>query len=177
MSPFSSEEFARRVIRTVQIIVAALVQGPIVFAGVAIFQRMNQQPQQDASLAYIAAGFAAMTLVIRSFIGAAVVASHRKRIAAGSWSLNVRGTYSNMPADATDGDRLLFVFQQKTIIESALVEGAAFFVLVTFLLVGQWWSLAIAGALITVILVPFPTYDRVEDWVRYQLELLQLERP
>jgi polyferredoxin len=135
---------------------------------------MNQQPQQDASLAYVAVGFAVMALGIRSFVGAAVVASHRKRIASGSWSLNVQ---SNLPAGATNGDRLLFVFQQKTIIESALVEGAAFFVLVTFLLVGQWWSLAIVGALITVILVPFPTYDRVEEWVRYQLELMELERP
>ena len=83
---------------------------------------------------------------------------------------------SQAPANPVDGDQFLTVFQQKTIIESALVEGAAFFNLIAFLTVGEWWSLGIAGVLLAVLLVPFPTYDRVENWVRYQLELLELEK-
>lgn len=176
MSPFSSEEFARGVIRTVQIIVFALTTGPIVFAGVALSQRMNQPPQQDAMLAYLAAGFAVIVLGVRSLIGGFTVASQRKRIAAGSWSLGPNAARANLPANMTDGDRLLFVFQQKTIIESALAEGAAFFAVMSFLIAGQWWSLAIAGVLVAMIVAPFPTYDRIENWVRYQLELLELEK-
>jgi hypothetical protein len=176
MSPFSSEEFARRVVRNVQIIVFALAAGPIVFAGIALFQRMNQPPQQDHLLAYLAAGFAVTALASRIFIGKATVANQRERIAAGSWSIGTNASPAGLPVKITDGDRLLFVFQQKTIIESAIVEGAAFFVIVSFLIAGQGWSLAVAGVLVLVNLFPFPTHDRVENWVRYQLEFMELEK-
>ena len=62
VSPFSSEEYARRVVRAVQIIVASLAMGLIVFAGIAMSVRMNQQqqarPQQQQNdfLAYFAVG-------------------------------------------------------------------------------------------------------------------------
>ena len=79
-------------------------------------------------------------------------------------------------AAATDGDRLLFAFQQKTIIEAAMVEGPAFFVLIAYLIVGQTWLLGLAAVLLVMLVVPFPTYERVEDWVKYQLELLELEK-
>jgi hypothetical protein len=176
MSPFSSEEFARGVIRIVQIIVAALAMGMICFAAVAIFQRIPNPPQQDALIAYLAAGFAPMMLFVRAIVGTSTVNRSRKNIAAGIRPLNPPAAGSQLPANFTGGDQFLFVFQQKTIIESALVEGAAFFNLIAFLTEGQWWSLAVAGVLLAVLLVPFPTYDRVENWVRYQLELLELER-
>ena len=176
MSPFSSEEFARGVIRIVQIIVAALALGVICFAAVAIFLRFQNPPQQDAMIAYMAAGFAPMMLVVRAIVGTSTVNSSRKNIAAGIRPLNIPTAGSQLPANLTDGDQFLFVFQQKTIIESALVEGAAFFNLIAFLTIGQWWSLAVAGVLLAVMLVPFPTHDRVENWVRYQLEIMDLEK-
>jgi hypothetical protein len=176
MSPFSSEEFARRVIRNVQIIVFALAVGPIVFAGIALFLQMNHPPQQNHLIAYLAAGFAVTALAVRIFIGKATVANQRDRIAAGSWSIGPNASPAGLPVNMTDGDRLLFVFQQKTIIESAIVEGAAFFAIMSFLIAGQGWSLAIAGVLVLVNLFPFPTYERVESWVRYQLEFMELEK-
>jgi len=176
MSSFSSEEFARRVIRNVQIIVIALAVGPIVFAGIAVWRRANQVPQQGSLLPYLAAGFAMTVLAARIIIGKSTVASQRHRIAAGTWSLGSNAPRANLPASMTDGDRLLFVFQQKTIIESAIVEGAAFFTIMSYLITGQWWSLAVAAVLVLVNLIPFPAFDRVENWVQYQLEFLELER-
>ena len=35
---------------------------------------------------------------------------------------------------------------------------------------------SVAGLLLTVLVIPFPTYDRVENWVQYQLELIELEK-
>ena len=172
MSPFSSDEFAYRTIRSVQIIVVALALGPIVFAGMILFQRMNKGPQRDAMIAYLAAGFAVTALAARGVVGAATTTAQRKRIAARAWSPGPNAA----PVNLTDGDRFLFVFQQKTIIEAALVEGATFFVLISFMIAGQWWSLAVAGVLLLFLIVPFPTYDRVESWVRYQLELMEMER-
>ena len=141
-------------IRTTQIIVAALTMGVTIFAGIALFQRINRPPDPNALLAYLGAGFAATALAVRSVIGGQTATRQRQRIATGKWSGMPRGASSNLLANTTNGDRLLFVFQQKTIIESALVEGAAFFVLVTFVVVGQWWSLAVAVGLLTVLVVP-----------------------
>jgi hypothetical protein len=176
MSPFSSEEFARRVIRNVQIIIISLAVGPIVFAGIAVLHRANQPPQHGSLLPYLAAGFGITALAARIFIGKSTVANQRDRIAAGTWSHGSNAPRANLPANMTNGDRLLFVFQQKTIIESAIVEGAAFFNIISYLITGQWWSLAVAGVLVLVNLFPFPANDRVENWVRYQLEFMELEK-
>jgi hypothetical protein len=172
---FSSEEHARRVVRTVQIIVASLAMGLIVFAGIAMSLRMNQQQQpQDDFLAYFAVGFAVVMLGVRRIVGSSTVTRHRKNIAAGT---AVMPGFGGAPLSAaTDGDRLLFGFQQKTIIESAMIEGPAFFVVVAYLVIGQAWLLGLAAVLLVMLVVPFPTYERVEDWVRYQLELLELEK-
>jgi hypothetical protein len=180
VSQFSSEEYARRVIRTVQIIVASLAMGLIIFGGIAMSVRTNQQQQQpqapppqppqqpDDILAYFAVGLAVVMLAVRRIVGSSTVARQRKNIAAGT---------AVMPSgSATDGDRLLMVFQQKTIVESAMVEGPAFFVLIVYLIAGQTWLLGLAAVLLVMLVVPFPTYERVEDWVKYQLELLEIEK-
>lgn len=176
MSVFSSEEFARGLIRTVQIIVASLAMGLILFAGIAMSVRNDRppQPQQDPLLAYLAVGFAVVMLAIRKTVGSSVVSRHRQNLASGTDVDLGRG--GTPPAVATDGDRLLYVFQQKTIIESALVEGPAFFVLVAYLVTGETWLLGVAAVLLTMLVVPFPTYDRIEDWVKYQLDLIELEK-
>jgi len=176
MSPFSSEEFARRVIRTLQIIVTALALGPVIFAGVAIFNRLQKPPEQDAMIAYGGLGFAVLLVGVRVIVGAGTVARSRKQIAAGNRPLNPSTAAIQLPANLTDGDQFLFVFQQKTIIESALVEGAMFMNVFAYMTLGHWWSLAVAGVLLAVNVVPFPTYDRVENWVKYQLEIMELEK-
>ncbi len=119
-------------------------------------------------------GFAVVMLAVRRIVGSSIVARNRKNIAAGTAGLPGIGGMAS--SAATDGDRLLFAFQQKTIMESAMVEGPAFFVIVAYLVVGQAWLLGLAAVLLIVLVVPFPTYERVEDWVKYQLELLELEK-
>ncbi len=167
-------------VRVVQIIVASLAMGLTIFAGIAMSLRMNQQqqqaPQQQQNdfLAYFAVGFAVVMLAVRRIVGASTATRHRKNIAAGT---AIMPGFGGAPVSAvTDGDRLLVAFQQKTILESAMVEGPAFFVVVAYLVIGQAWLLGLAAVLLVVLVVPFPTYERVEDWVRYQLELLELEK-
>ena len=180
---FSSEEHARRVVRVVQIIVASLATGLIVFAGIAMSLRMNQQQQQppqqqqqpqDDFLAYFAVGFAVVMLGVRRIVGSSTVTRHRKNIAAGT--AVIPGPGRAPLSSATDGDRLLFAFQQKTIIESAMVEGPAFFTVIAYLITGEAWLLGVGAVLLAALIVLFPTYERVEDWVKYQLELLEIEK-
>jgi len=46
-----------------------------------------------------------------------------------------------------------------------LLEGAAFFNLVTYMAGGMWWSLAFALGLILWILMLFPTRTRLRHWI------------
>jgi hypothetical protein len=137
-------------------------------------QQQPQPQQQDDFLAYFAVGFAVVMLAVRRIIGSSTVTRHRKNIAAGT--AVIPGPAGIPLAAATDGDRLLFAFQQKTIIESALVEGPAFFTVIAYLITGEAWLLGVSAVLLAALIVLFPTYERVEDWVKYQLELLELEK-
>jgi len=176
MSPFSSEEFAQRAIRTLQIIVFALAGGPICFVAVAVSNRFQKPPEPEDMLAYLGVVVAVVLMTARFIAGPIVVARCRKQIAAGTFPFDVRSAGRGAPANPVDGDRFLAVFQQKTIIESALLEGAMFMNIMAYMTVGHWWSLAVSAVLLAFNLVPFPSYDRVENWVRYQLELLALEK-
>src|SRR5260221_14021793 len=107
-APFTSEEYARRVVRTVQIIVASLALGLIIFAGIAMPLRMNQQKQppqpHDDFVAYCAVGFAVVCLAMKRIIGSSTVAHFRNNIAMRS-CIEPRHRGIPLPA-ATDGDRL-----------------------------------------------------------------------
>jgi hypothetical protein len=95
VSQFSSDEYARRVVRVVQIIVASLAMGLVIFAGIAMSLRMNQQQQppqqqlqpQNDFLSYFAVGFAVVMLAVRRIVGSSTVARQRKNIAAGTAGL------------------------------------------------------------------------------------------
>jgi hypothetical protein len=67
----------------------------------------------------------------------------------------------------------------RLIIGDALLEGAAFFNLVAYLIEQQVFSLAVAGALLLIILAQFPSLSRLTDWVERELattEQLQVLR-
>lgn len=81
-----------------------------------------------------------------------------------------------VPENATHVDRLLMSFQTRLIVRAALLEGAAFFNLIAFMIERQTWSFGIAGALAAINLSTFPSRDSVLYWIRQQLELMELER-
>lgn len=172
MCPFSSEESARKSVRVLQIIVAALALGVLAFTfAILCVTGKEKVPSPDELLAanlvaYLAAGCSVMALGLRFAIGGSIAKGHRRRLANGAPAV----------AGMELGDRLLMTFQQKTIVERALVEGAIFFVLISFLIAGQWWSFGVAAVLLITLVFPFPTYDGAAEWVRQQLELIDLER-
>jgi hypothetical protein len=58
---------------------------------------------------------------------------------------------------------------------AALFEGAAFFLLVAYLVERSPWSLAAAIVMIIGVALHFPTQQRVADWIERQTSLLQEE--
>ena len=80
------------------------------------------------------------------------------------------------PVVENEAGRLAFVYQTKTIIAGALLEGCAFFLLVVHMIEGSPISLGAALALILALAMLMPTRGRIVRWIENQLELLEQER-
>jgi hypothetical protein len=153
-------------LRSVQIINGALVQGILVFLVVAAFIRINKGqllgPNPWDVSDPLVIGAIAMALGLSVLAGVLT-----RRIA-------VR-TYQSLPADTRPGDpydpeqrdRWLGLFQTSRIIELALIEGAAFFNTVVFLIQGNGICLALAIALMLTMLAGFPTSARLDRWIEH----------
>ena len=73
-------------------------------------------------------------------------------------------------------ERLLGLYNTRTILGGAMLEGAAFFALVTYMVERDPVGLAGAILLILGVALHFPTRSRVIRWSEEQLELLKRER-
>jgi peptidoglycan/LPS O-acetylase OafA/YrhL len=161
------------IVRTAQMIVAALVVGVLVFAGVVYFMNMGGQPPQgQPMISMIMAALGATVIVARFFIPGLVVQSSCRGIADGTW----KPAASNQPGylpPSNEREKLLSVYLSKTIIGAALLEGGAFANLVAYLLEGQWYSLIFGIALALAIAAGMPTKTGVESWVDRQLRQVE----
>jgi hypothetical protein len=153
-------------VRSLQIVIVALVFGILAFAGVVgMLYAQGSVPSARGLdvISYAAVGFAALQLVVRQVLMRAMDAGARMKLL-------------RTPAEATTMP-LIDAYAARTIIGAALLEGAAFFFLVAFLLDGQPWTLG-GGLLFAVLLAVLhhPTRDRVEHWVTAQQHRLAEER-
>jgi hypothetical protein len=115
----------------------------------------------------MAAGFAGIALVLQAFIPSLVVSANR------SSYLNSQPRQD--PRDRAEAEaRLMPLFQTKHIIRMALLEGAAFFCLVAYLVSGLSWLYAIVAALVALMVVSLPTRSALDNWLEEQLQLLEL---
>ena len=65
---------------------------------------------------------------------------------------------------------LLFLFQTRHIIGYAMLEGAAFYNLIAYMIERQQVNLAMVGLLLGAMFVKFPTYGRLEGWVADEMK-------
>jgi len=145
-------------VRTMQIIIGALTAGVLTFAGVAVALRASGPAPAGRDMAvvsYIAVGFGAVILVVHAVMMAVQGGAIRRRLAdQGLTPAGLAGLYT-----------------ARLIVGAALLEGAALFLLMAYLLDSQWWTLAVG--LVFAGLIPalhFPTRERVDRWVEAQRE-------
>ena len=177
------EEIAPAV-RTMQIIVANLVAGPTVFLVVVLFISAGGEPAQNGgavpAMTCMALGFALLAALGRSIIPGQFVAGARKRIVQGTWRPpGGRSGASSLPdliERAGEPRMLAAVFQTRTIVAGAFLEGAAFFNLIAYLLEQSWISLLMAVVLILGVAVLFPTRSAVIHWIEEQLDRIEQQR-
>jgi len=147
--------------KTVQIIAAALVLGPLFFLVIA-FVSTQGQPPNDPTIAYIGAGFA-VVLLCGSLVASKVVGNAKVReLQAGGKPLSNLDYFQ--------------VLQTRVIVRAAMLEGAAFFNCIGYMISQLWWSMATVLGLLAVMLILFPTRSGFDAWVRDQRELSGLDR-
>jgi hypothetical protein len=143
-------ELVRRHLMNMRIVVAALATGVLGFVALVIMQRANGvKPLGDGNVdvtAYI--GYAALAIMIglQPIILGIIESVQRKKISSGDNSA-----------------QLLALFQARTVIGCALIEGASFMCVMASMLDGQPWGLIAGGLGAAAMLgLHFPTLARYE---------------
>jgi hypothetical protein len=138
-------------VRVMQILAVALVLGVVVFAGIVFVTGALNQPPQGGFLSFFGGGVAAVMIVLH-FVVPGIMANNA----------------AQESSAASDEDRWCGMYQVKLIIGMAMLEGAAFLNLVACMAEHNWWSMAVTGALVLLMLLQFPTRTRVEQWIETQ---------
>ena len=159
-------------VRTTQVIVAALCMGIVSFAAYAIVTGPSGEPPDDKFITIAAACLAPVCIVLSLIATRVAVTVNRRKIADGTW----KPASQQGPAPSTDAGKLAFVYQVKTIIGAALIEGPAFLALLAYMIEGSQLSLAVAGVMLLGVMAHFPTASRVETWIEGQLQMIKEQR-
>lgn len=165
----SQRDYLAKAIRPMQIIVAALAMGVVVFLAVVLM--MGPRNAGGPLFLYLGIAFAAMAFAAWIIVPSIMAVKSRRAIAAGR--VAAAAVPMNVPPDASDVAQLAGVFQMRLILGCALLEGAAFMNLAMYLMHGDVISLMIAGMLLATLVTQFPTLRRLEFWVEQQLEIIE----
>jgi hypothetical protein len=190
LEPACRDEIARRV-RIPQVIVAALVAGLLTFLAIVLVliqQGFAGAPEVATILTGVAVAMAVAAVLARLTVPPMIVARARRRIAQGTWQVpqaaQAQSAYSQASQEDAarfleqtgDAGRLFFVLVSKTIVAAAIVEGAAFFALIAYMLGRSPLALALAILMIAAVAAHFPTRSGVMSWIEGQLRLVEQER-
>lgn len=159
------------VARVLRIIILALMAGPAIFLAFVAFVLPPPQAadgdRPSTLITPVAAGMAgilaSMSVVLPQVIGA----QGRKAIA----ERRPLGNSPSPPAD--DAVALLAGYQTRRIVAAALLEGGAFFNILAYLQERQWYSAAIAIALIVGVGMLLPIRTLVEQWLERELRAVR----
>ena len=158
----NEDQLAPRV-RVMQIIIIALAMGCAAVLFVMYFIRDAQAPAPAMPImTYVSLAFAAMSVTMRLIIPRMMTAMGRKRL-----------LQFDEPQIV---EPLLQLFQTQMIVGAALLEGAVFFLAVSYMIEGNLLCLAVGAALTLAVAVQMPTVGGVASWVTQQQDQIRLER-
>lgn len=155
-------------VRTGQIIIAALVAGCLAFLAAAGWKYIQQQAALDPNLednTLLFLSFAIPPIIARFFVPNLMATAARRRLAADR----------SLTGDAL-ATSLIGVFQTRTIIAGALLEGAAMIAIFAFFQFSSPVALVAAAAIVFGLTTGAPKYDRAEVWLEEQLKAVQEDR-
>jgi hypothetical protein len=173
MSQSESDTALSLRIFVMRILIFALVSGIVIFLAITVFLRLNnprQPPNPNVPLiSFLALGNAFANLLTYAIVPGLATTAGRRRI--------VRGPgWADPSARASDRIQLCALYQTRMIVGAAILEGAAFFLLIAYLLEGQVICLAAAVLFAALIAAKFPTQTGIANWMDKQAYLLDQER-
>ena len=166
-------------VRTLQIVVATLTAGCLIFMVIAIFLvQTGQGPAADNDfppiMTYMALGFAGVAIVMRMVVPKMIESAARKRIADGTWQLpDQQAQLAELVERLGDAGKLLGVLGIRTIVGGAILEGSAFFALIAYLIEKSPLALGAAIVLIIGVALHFPTRSSATHWIEDQLAAIE----
>jgi hypothetical protein len=193
MSDINESPEIQRIVRASQVIVVAMVVGVVSFLAISVFmvpaavtapvdQTVAPVPALDRSqvplLTYLALAMGSVALVM-SFVVPNIFVNHaRKQISTGKWLPSAAYALAHLAQSKTDQDAVMLaaIYQTQCIIGSAILEGAAFFASIAYMMERNHIALGVAGIMVGFLLSRFPLKDRVITWVEHQQERLRDER-
>lgn len=156
----------KAVSRTLTIIVIALCVGVVTF-GVVVF--LNDAEDQEPRLGVLTMMSLAMAplMLLGSVIVPRIVASGMARQV-----MEGKDVFQNNAMRVTTpAGKLALVYQTRTIIGCAMLEGVAFLGLMAYMTEQHVAALAVAAAMLIGVGLRIPVLDRVSEWVQQQLEM------
>jgi len=171
-----------RLLGNLRLIVVALAAGSLTFLVVAVVVAQQEAvPVVGNRLAsYAALGLVCVGLAVRLLVRQVLAISGRRRILASTFRFGRPADDSPMAQYMQQGGdraKLFALSFARTIVSAAMIEGAAFLVLVVYLALDRWpGNLLVAGLLIGFILLHFPTRGATDSWLDHQQRLLDDER-
>lgn len=162
-------EHVGRVVMVSRIIVFSLVMGVMVFAAVAIFLGADKQAEAPQGAlgnlqTTLAAGMALVALVASGLVPRLISKRVRESLAAGDTS-GLNPMAAQTMEELGEVGTLAAVYQTTLIVGVAILEGAAFYNLVAYILEHQTTSLLFTALLLVAMFFKFPSQARVETWI------------
>ncbi len=166
----SWQEEIKKQVRMPQIVVGALIAGVLMFAAIAIVMQSGDRDQieapdnaeaeaqgdvnagaVDTKIIFLGIGVAAgvLALLLHRVIAGAAVAKGRRSIQSGQWAMP-KGSqaFEEMVSKMGDAGKLFLLFQARTVTAGSILEGAAFFNLVAYIITSQVVHLGVAGVMV-----------------------------
>jgi hypothetical protein len=166
---------------TMRIIAGALLSGVTIFLAIVLYLVLVENdghglnPPVDLPFLSVASLVLLLMEAPLSFIVPANITRKAvQQIAQGTW-LGPQGT--DPSAFPTDAAKLLAVYQTAMIVGLAMLEGAAFFGCIAYLVEGHAVGLGVVILAVLLQILRFPTESRVRAWLEQQAEMLAQLRP
>jgi len=149
-------------LRVMQIIAGAIVFGAVItLAILSLVRSLNPEPPGDPPLiSYFALGFAGVGVAVSLVVSKRVAAGGRRRLASGPTAKDARG----------EAGAWYPLYQTCMILQLAQLEGPTLFLIIAWFLEGWGVSLIATAVLIALMLLQFPTAERIERWAEAQKE-------
>ncbi len=157
-------------VRTLQIIIFALVAGIVMFT---IFVVCNPPaanlpaPPKNPGFDYFAIGLFAAGLLASMIVPRLIIGAQVPKIADGTWMPRV-GASAQPPGFDTDSAKLLAIYATSKIVSAALLEGPAFAATSAFMIGRNPAMLAVVVVAVAILVIMIPTRSRVQQWLERQ---------